>query len=179
MLIKPNGARTKTLVTLTTAEAQGLVDLEPFFVGLGLSFDLLCIPCRQMHRSPTCVGTHDYDATINADRFSVTCACTERIYRGSDLLVPALPHWAPRAKGLLKYQRTRDLSRATMSALEGSERLLAALKLQYGLRCLQCQTYGEPDGVTGVHASTAMQIVMECRCTKRVYTSADAPATVH
>jgi hypothetical protein len=160
---------------LTNSQVQTLIDAEPFFGDHGIALELWCIPCRRAGEPHECSG--DYDGRT----FKVTCSCSVRAYTGDDLTVPVSPTWKPRQKPIdtVENQKTVALSRQTMQFLATFEQCLDSLQMQYRLRCLQCHYNGDPDGITGVQESSAMQQMFACACTKRIYVGADAPSTIH
>lgn len=171
-VIKP----AKALVTLSQDVTQLLIDSEIFYVTMGLTFQLRCVPCalcgdtNQMF----CVGG------VSADEkaFTVTCGCTERVGRGEFTVPPVPSSVHPFEKFEDGHKREMSITRDQMKQIEAFETVLKSLKLQYLIRCMRCEMSGEPSGVYGVKNS--VDFVLECACAKRTYKGgASQPTLAH
>lgn len=165
MLVSGRALTIKTPIDLSQDVTQILIDMEVFFAGLGLTFDLRCIPCARAGdgEAAYCSGS----VNEACDEFTVECGCSRRVGRGA-FIVPTPPD-APAQREPLDDGRKRveRISREQMTHIQTFETVLKGLKLQYTLRCMRCRMNDEPsDGVRGVGEKTAF--VLECACCRRV-----------
>ena len=170
MLILPHSLRIKHLVEMSPAQTQALVRFETLIASWGLEVSILCIPCRKAGEDGACFGDASYTPEVGMT-FKVDCGCTERSYRGHDVVAPPPPKMPKMTERKSDAKTQRAISRRELDILQDAESVLAGLQLQYAMRCLRCRlNYEASDGVFGSREGGETSVVVECACTKRTYT---------
>jgi hypothetical protein len=166
---------------LTLDQAQMVIDFETLMARLGLFYCLQCVRCFPRTDLTGDLVEAAISKQLGTYTLELACACSKRIYRGADLVVPKAPVYPDVAARLVRPEEKTavDLSRPDMFTFDAMNQLLTKiLKMRYWMRCMRCENESQNDGVYGQGESTTGTFIVECSCSRRVYAGHDAPAPV-
>lgn len=141
-------------------DARIIRDAFWWYLHHSLEPELFCDSCFDHSRDSK------VEYRIDAQELQFICQCAIRFHKGAWLtptsMAPSLS--APvDATGPVLMQLSADAARL----LRHYKHVLLSLGLKQALRCNACYELGQPDGCDA--QTTDSQILIRCRCTRRVY----------
>lgn len=165
---------------LTAVQCQALMEFELMLASIGLELYMQCIKCHPRFNPEGDLVAGDARKDGSVYTFTTECRCSKHVYRGDELIFPVAPSFTPIDADEEGSTRLQPLTREQMAKFSEADQLFRVLKMRHWFRCMNCRHQGRPtDGVWGVGDSTASEFIVQCACTKRVYSGADAAMPVH